>query len=441
VSETKQSVNPVEAAERQRTVLLRLVRMGFLILFLAVTLLSILGVRADSAPSEIARAISWPITLGTAIVFATIVLLIDYLTPNKKLTTLFSVFVGLLAAMLATIAIGFIIDLLVKTYDIKAADTLIFSIKVLLGIALAYLGITTVLQTQDDIRLVIPYVEFSRQIRGSRPLVIDTSALIDGRLADIAATNFLLASVVIPRFVLHELQTLADSGDALKRAKGRRGLDVAAKMQRSPKLDVLIDDTQPTAKSVDQAVVELARAMSALVVTLDSGLARIAELQSVGVLNINDLSNALRPTFVVGEMLTLKLVRRGEQAQQAVGYLPDGTMVVAENGLAAMGETVALTVTSMVQTSAGRLVFGRIPARDADGSVDAAPAIAATTAAVVAPMAPNVEAGEMDLAPADRAAKPTDSQEMPEASREAGSPYPPKAPRTLRSGTPRNPRR
>jgi len=443
LNESKQSVNPLEAAQRQRTVLLRLVRMGFLSLFLAVTLLSILGVGADSAPSEIARAISWPITLGTAIVFATVVLLVDYLTPNKKLTTLFSVFVGLLAAMLATVAIGFIIDLLVRTYDIKAAETLIFSIKVLLGIALAYLGITTVLQTQDDFRLVIPYVEFSRQIRGSRPLVIDTSALIDGRLADIAATNFLLAPIVIPRFVLHELQRLADSGEPLKRAKGRRGLDMATKLQRSPKLDVSIDETAATAKSVDQAVVELARVMSALVVTLDSGLARIAELQSVGVLNINDLSNALRPTFVTGEVLSLKLVRRGEQHQQGVGYLPDGTMVVAENGAAAIGENVALTVTSMVQTSAGRLVFGRIaeavPSAGAEGerqteqppAEGSAGAVVAESAALMG--AENVSDGHAtDLSGPETAA---------DLQREPGSPYPPKAPRSMRAGSPRNPRR
>ncbi|MDI1290393.1 MAG: hypothetical protein PSX37_10650, partial [bacterium] len=403
------------------------------------------GVRTDSLPSEIERAISWPITLGTAIVFAVIVLLVDYLTPNKKLATLFSVFVGLLAAMLATIAIGFIIDLLVTTYDIKAAETLIFSIKVLLGIALAYLGITTVLQTQDDFRLVIPYVEFSRQVRGSRPLIIDTSALVDGRLADIASTNFLLAPIIIPRFVLLELQTLADSSDPVKRAKGRRGLDIASRLQRSPKMDVSIDETQPSAKSVDQAVVELARAMSALVVTLDSGLARIADLQGVSVLNINDLASSMKPAFVAGEVLSLKLVRRGEQAQQAVGYLPDGTMVVAENGAAALGETVSLTVTATVQTSAGRLIFGRIPMNEpaSEAGTRATGAFyPETTAPTQSPMAQSSTTGD-EPAAASESHPETDAEPPTDGHIDAppGSPYPPRPPRSLRSGTPRNPRR
>ncbi len=449
MSEPTKPLNPVEAAQRQRTVLLRIVRMAFLVLFLAVTLLSILGVRADSDPREIARAISWPLTLGVAITVATVVLLVDYLTPNKKLGTLFAVFTGLLAATLATIAIGFIIDLLVTTYDIKAAETLILSIKVLLGIALAYLGITTVLQTQDDFRLVIPYVEFSKQVRGSRTLILDTSALVDGRVADVASTNFLLAPIIIPRFVLLELQTLADSHDSLKRAKGRRGLDIAARLQRSPKLDVSIDETQPLAKAVDQAVVELARSLSGLVVTLDSGLARIADLQSVAVLNINDLANSLRPAFVAGEVLSLKLVRRGETAQQAVGYLPDGTMVVAENGSPAIGETVSLTVTTTVQTSAGRLIFGRIPSPELSAESPAeshAPAAQPESEALHREPQPSETPDPQPLAEpgSDPSTEVLTEEDSPGEAAEAqtpGSPHPPKPPRSIRAGTPRNPRR
>jgi uncharacterized protein YacL len=197
-------------------------------------------------------------TLGSAMLMALIVLAVDYFTPKKRVSTLFSVFVGLLGALLATVAVGFVIDVIVKSYDIKAADTLVATIKVLLGISLSYLGVTTVLQTQDDFRLVIPYVEFSKQMRGVRPLVLDTSILVDGRIADIAQTNFLLAPIVIPRFVIDELQTLADSSDGVKRSKGRRGLDIVTRLQRAPRLDVSIEDSNVPGKAVDQMLVEFA---------------------------------------------------------------------------------------------------------------------------------------------------------------------------------------
>lgn len=429
--------SPYEAEQRRRAIFLRAIRVGFLVLFLAVTFLSIFVVTEKSAASEIQRAIAWQGTIIVAALMAAAVLAVDYFTPRKRVSTLFAVFVGLLAALLATVALGFIIDVIVKSYDIKAADTLVATIKVLLGISLSYLGVTTVLQTQDDFRLVIPYVEFSKQMRGVRPLVLDTSALIDGRIADIAPTNFLLAPIVIPQFVIDELQTLSDSADSIRRTKGRRGLDIVSRLQRQPRLDVSIDESRPAGKAVDQMLVEYARTHSAIIVTTDTGLARVATIQNITLLNINDLANALKPALVPGERLTVKLIKQGGQAGQAVGYLPDGTMIVAENGYHAIGQTVDMTVTSALQTSAGRLIFARL---DHSGTAPIPPA--ATQPANPAPHQPESQTPpESDLPPETPAevseAAPTD-QPTPDPSH---GPGPGRPPRSTRQGTPRNPRR
>lgn len=418
-----------EEEQRRRSLFLRAIRVVFLVLFLAVTFLSIFVVTEQSAESEIRRAISWQMTLGSAMLMALIVLAVDYFTPKKRVSTLFSVFVGLLGALLATVAVGFVIDVIVKSYDIKAADTLVATIKVLLGISLSYLGVTTVLQTQDDFRLVIPYVEFSKQMRGVRPLVLDTSILVDGRIADIAQTNFLLAPIVIPRFVIDELQTLADSSDGVKRSKGRRGLDIVTRLQRAPRLDVSIEDSNVPGKAVDQMLVEFAKSHSAILVTIDQALAKVAKIHGISLLNINDLANALKPALVPGERLMIKLMRQGEQSGQAVGYLPDGTMVVAEEGAARIGENVELVVTGALQTSAGRMIFARINDTHNSGA-DENPEMPEVVSAVEPqPSAPNDSPTE----------KPVDQAQTDDP---AGlGPHPPNAPKSIRRGTPRNPRR
>jgi uncharacterized protein YacL len=164
------------------------------------------------------------------------------------------------------------------------------------------------------------------------------------------------------------MQRLADSSDKLKRARGRRGLDVVTKLQKSPRLDVTIDETPLPGMEVDSMIVELARMMPGIVVTTDSGLGRVAGIQGATVLNMHDLANALKPNVIPGEPLIVSLLKRGEQPGQGVGYLDDGTMVVAENGERAIGREVTLTVTSTMQTSAGRLIFGRIHDDPNDGS-------------------------------------------------------------------------
>jgi uncharacterized protein YacL len=356
--------DPLHDSERSRTFLVRLVRIGFVVLFLTVTLLSILGVRSDAGEPEKRWAIAYPVILLGAVAAAGLVLLVDYLTPRKKIATLVSILVGLVGALAASIAFSFVVDLLIETWvgdtsSREAIEPIVSTVKVLIGISIAFLAITTVLQTQDDFRLVIPYVEFAKQIRGTRPLVLDSSVLIDGRFLDIAETGFIQAPIVVPHFVVSELQTLADSSDRLKRAKGRRGLDIIARLQRSPALDISIDETSVPGKAVDQMLVELATQMPAIVVTTDSGLARVASIQSVVAINLNDLANALKPSVLAGEQLLVRVIRPGEQPGQGVGYLEDGTMIVVEDGASAIGSEVGVTVTSSLQTSAGKLIFAR----------------------------------------------------------------------------------
>jgi uncharacterized protein YacL len=353
-------LSPLEAAEHRRAVVLQVIRLCFLVLFGTVALLSVLSVTTSSERAEINRAIGWWQTLVVAGVLGALVVFIDVATPRKKVGTLFAVFTGLLAAMLATVAVGFIIDLLAKTYDFESNKGLIATTKVLTGIGLAYLCISTIIQTQDDFRLVVPYVEFAKQIRGPRPLLLDTSALIDGRIADLAATGIIQYPVVIPTFVLAELQTLADSADKLKRARGRRGLELVSRLQRSPAIDVSIDTTEVAGAGVDAKLVELALQMQATIVTTDVALNRMAGIHRVRILNLNDVAGALKPALIPGQTFDVRLIKPGEQATQGVGYLEDGTMVVAEDGADSIGEQVQLVVTSTLQTSAGRMIFGRL---------------------------------------------------------------------------------
>jgi uncharacterized protein YacL len=352
------TLHPIDAAKRQRLLMLRVVRMAFAVLLITVAVLN------SAIESTVNLAIAWWVPVGIAAVLFAVALVVDLFTPNKKISAISSVFLGILAGMLATVALGVIMDLLIHiaVEDQDALNRLkpfIGTLKVLLGITLCYLGITTVLQTQDDFRLVIPYVEFSKQIRGPKPLVLDTSTLIDARIADVGATGIIQAPIVIPRFVIAELQLLADSSDRLKRARGRRGLDVTTRLQRSL-LDVTIDETPVPGKAVDQMLIELARQMPGTIVTTDTGLARVAQIQGVSVLNLNDVANSLKPALIPGEQLTLRLIKQGEQAGQGVGYLDDGTMVVCESAAHLIGDDATVMVTSTLQTSAGRLIFAKL---------------------------------------------------------------------------------
>jgi uncharacterized protein YacL len=235
-------------------------------------------------------------------------------------------------------------------------------IQTLVTLALSYISVTLLLQTKDDFRFVIPYVEFAKELKGQAPWIIDSSALIDGRIADIVDTNIVDCPMIVPQFVLHEVQDIADSSDKMRRTRGRRGLEVLSKLQNNPKVEVRMHDAERDefkGLSVDQRLVEVAKQLGGHVVTNDFNLNKVATVQGIGVINLNDLANALKPRYLPGERLRIKILKEGEAAGQGVGYLDDGTMVVCEQASGLVGKDIDVVVTSVLQSSAGRMIFGK----------------------------------------------------------------------------------
>jgi uncharacterized protein YacL len=221
-----------------------------------------------------------------------------------------------------------------------------------------YLGILLALKNVD--RFDLSRLQFLLGIPKGNVRVLDTSVVIDGRIRDLAAGRFISEPLVVPVFVIQELQTLADSGDPVKRAKGRRGLQILEEM-KSMEIPVAIYETDyPDIPDVDQKLIALARETDGELVTNDFNLQKVALLHQIRTLNLNELANILKPTAFVGETITLYISETGEQARQGVGYLDDGTMVVVENGEDYISQEVLVTVTSILQTSRGRMIFGRL---------------------------------------------------------------------------------
>ncbi len=233
-------------------------------------------------------------------------------------------------------------------------------LRVVLTWAFCYLGMAMALRGRDEFSVVIPYVRLSRQDRGEESYVVDTSAIIDGRIVDLCKARFIEGHLLIPRFILKELQGVADAADAIKRGRGRRGLDVLTQLRALATVDVRVyEEDLPDVVEVDAKLVKLAQVLGVRIITTDFNLNRVAELQRVRVLNINELSQALRTVVLPGEMLEIKPLKEGREPHQSVAYLEDGTMVVVEQGRALIGQTVRGTVMSVLQTAAGRMVFVR----------------------------------------------------------------------------------
>ena len=324
------------------------------------------ALRLSSTPAHVtSREISLEVTLAIIIpaIIAVGLILFDMLFRNKSLGSISGLFFGIVAGVFLAYIFGIVVDLIVSVFfpDKTATANMI---KLLIGACTIYLCVSFVLQTKDNFRFIIPYVEFSKQTKGAHPLILDTSVIIDGRIADIAETHILEGPLIIPRFVLKETQEIADSPNRLKRARGRRGLDVLNRLRANDKIEIrLIDAHIPTVDNlveVDQKLVALAKHMDGKIVTNDYNLNKVARLRGVDVININDLANALKPVVLPGETLTVKIIKPGEEAGQGVGYLDDGTMVVVEQARDHIGETLNIVVTSTLQTSAGRMVFGKV---------------------------------------------------------------------------------
>jgi uncharacterized protein YacL len=299
------------------------------------------------------------------------IVLTDLWIANKQITTLSALYFGLLLGLLLGNILSMALEpfLFDTTLESPQVHMLRKGLALLITVACCYICISTLLQTKDEFRFIIPYVEFSKQIKGARPLVLDTSVIIDGRIADICDTRFIDTKLIVPRFVLQELQSVADSSDKLKRNRGRRGLDMLKRMQGNTKVEMVIHEGNLTelrdVQKVDERLVVLAKVLGARVVTNDFNLNKIAQLQGVEVINLNELANALKSVALPGETMMVRVVKPGDQIGQGIGYLEDGTMVVVEQGRSAIGQEVPITVTSVLQTPAGRMIFGRIESRPA----------------------------------------------------------------------------
>jgi uncharacterized protein YacL len=297
----------------------------------------------------------WADFIGV-IVIASLALTIDVAMPRKRLDIITAVYFGVLVGLFLTYVIGVALTPLLQGNPYRE------KIQLVLGMIVCYSCISLLMQTKDDFRFIIPYIEFSKEVKGLKPYILDTSVVIDGRIADLVETSILDNPLIMPRFVLAELQAIADSGDKMRRSRGRRGLDILQRLRSNKDVELKIydrDHPDMADQPVDMKLVLLAKVLEGKVVTGDYNLNKVARLHNVPVVNLNDVANSLKPVFLPGEKVDVKIVKPGEEPGQGVGYLDDGTMIVVEGGRDHVGQLVLLTVTSVLQTSAGRMIFGR----------------------------------------------------------------------------------
>ncbi len=274
--------------------------------------------------------------------------------------TLFAALIGLVTGLLIAALLAFPLSLLPPPFG---------SILPFVGVLIfAYFGVSLFVMRQGDIMSLFSVLSGKAEGGNSsswtnlnRTILLDTSVIIDGRVADIAKTGFLPGTLLIPRFVLNELQYIADSPDGLRRQRGRRGMEVLAELQKLPNILVRVSDIDVEGmREVDDKLVVLARQLKCPILTNDYNLNRVAELQGVTILNINELANAVKSVVLPGETLRINIIQEGKEPGQGVGYMDDGTMVVVENGKEYIGEYRDVNVTKVLQTAAGRMIFGRV---------------------------------------------------------------------------------
>lgn len=289
---------------------------------------------------------------ASGLILGVITLLSDAIFQNVKLGRFIGAFIGLFLGLLFAGLILFPLKLIIpdKFYFLS------FVLSALMG----YSGLLIGIKRSKNLTIS----SLLRLSRGKSPesnlKVIDTSAIIDGRIADVCETGFIEGTLIIPRFILQELQHIADSTDSLKRARGRRGLDMLHRIQKMANISVrIVEEDLLHIKEVDAKLVALAKMLDTKVLTNDFNLNKVAELQGVSVLNINELANALKPIVLPGEPMKVFVMKEGKEYNQGVAYLDDGTMVVVENGRKFIGRNIEVTVTSVLQTTAGRMIFSK----------------------------------------------------------------------------------
>ena len=289
-------------------------------------------------------------------VVAILSILIEESVKKVSLRGLCGAVIGLIAGFIVAklLVDAFLIDMLKETRISLAVYLLTYSIP-------GYIGIKIGLKKGEEFSFAALKGTSKFALATENPKILDTSVIIDGRVADICETGFIEGTFIIPQFILHELQHVADSADPIKRTRGKRGLEILHRIQKQVDVDVkIVEQDFPRIKEVDAKLVELAKKMGAKIITNDSNLNKVAELQGVDVLNINQLTNALKPIVLPGEDMSVKVIKEGKEPGQGVAYLDDGTMVVIENGLKYMGKNIDVMVTQILQTTAGRMIFARI---------------------------------------------------------------------------------
>src|SRR5438445_11745315 len=327
---------------------------------LTVNLLRVLFVTFCAAIGAIASSElqggMWPgVVIG--LLLGLVVVLIDRLLKGFSLRAFSSATFGLL--------LGWVFAKLLSASQILIylPPTTQWAIGLVVYCTLGYLGMMLAMRSsRDEFSLIIPYVRFARETTQHEPLVLDTNVIIDGRIADLCATGFLSRSLIVPRFILDELQLLADSRDPTKRERGRRGLEILNQLQRSREIEVTVHEStgEDGDLGTDARLVGIAEVVKARLLTNDHALSQAARLQKLAVLNLADLARALRPSVVAGDEIDLHLVKEGREPHQAVGYLPDGTMIVVNHARAHVGKIRTVVVASALQTAAGRLIFAEL---------------------------------------------------------------------------------
>jgi len=286
--------------------------------------------------------------------------LFDRITMREFSHATFGLLIGLFCAWLVT-RVG--LFQLAWFQSIPDGEMLLNILEIVVYGSLAFFGITFALRSErDQFAIVIPYVRFRRDSSEGEPLLLDSNVIIDGRIGPVMSTGFITSRLVVPRFVLDELQRLADSRDPLKAERGKRGLSEVERLRSQSGVELVVHEEMPRAGEgeVDSMLVSLARDLNARLLTNDENLLQVAKLRNITVLNLNDLARALQPVLASGARITLLLSKPGKEKHQAVGYLPDGTMVVVNHAAKYLGEALPVTVSSALPTAAGRLYFAEL---------------------------------------------------------------------------------
>lgn len=299
---------------------------------------------------------TWPLGFILGLLIAMFVIKIEQDIRKMSLRVILGgvagMIIGLLIAFMMAYGLNFV-------SAIRENQTILPWIYALLTGSMAYLGLVLGSKKIEEFNIF----NFSQAKEYSDIRILDTSVIIDGRIADICDTGFMEGTLTVPRFVLDELQYIADSGDSMKRSRGRRGLDILNRMQKSAGIHIdIIDQDFPRIKGVDAKLVALAQSRCGKIITNDFNLNKVAELQGIKILNVNELANALKPVVLPGEAMTVKIIKEGKEPGQGVAYLDDGTMIIVDHAHKYQGQVVEVSVTSVLQTTAGRMIFSEMKA-------------------------------------------------------------------------------